>query len=99
LPSLVIIEWLGIKGYPMKIGIVTLWISKDNYGQQLQCFALQQYLRNLGHEPFLIRYNDEAARFHKAKVFARKVLHAYKIHKIFIPGWLKGKCLKHIRGV
>lgn len=50
----------------MKIGIITFWTTKDNYGQILQCFALQQYLRNHGHEPFLIRYMDspkEAASF------------------------------------
>jgi hypothetical protein len=40
----------------MKIGILTHWWSDDNYGQQLQCYALQKYLRNAGHEPFLIRY-------------------------------------------
>lgn len=40
----------------MKIGIVTFWWSKDNYGQILQLFALQTYLRGLGHDPFLIRY-------------------------------------------
>lgn len=42
----------------MKIGIITFWTSKDNYGQLLQCFALQQYLRKNGHEPFLIRYKE-----------------------------------------
>ncbi len=40
----------------MRIGIVTFWHSDDNYGQQLQCWALQRYLKKLGHEPFLIRY-------------------------------------------
>lgn len=40
----------------MKIGIITLWSSQDNYGQLLQCFALQHYLKLKGHEPFLIRY-------------------------------------------
>ena len=40
----------------MKIGIVTFWWSNDNYGQLLQCYALQKYLRNLGNEVFLIRY-------------------------------------------
>lgn len=38
-----------------KIGIVTYWESNDNYGQQLQCWALQHYLRSLGHNAFLIR--------------------------------------------
>ena len=41
----------------MKIGIITLWQSNDNYGQQLQCWALQQALLKLGHEPYLIRYD------------------------------------------
>lgn len=41
----------------MKIGIITFWQSKDNYGQLLQCWALQEYLKKQGHEPFLIRYD------------------------------------------
>lgn len=40
----------------MRIGIITYWQSADNYGQLLQCWALQQYLLSLGHEPYLIRY-------------------------------------------
>lgn len=40
----------------MKVGVLTYWNSSDNYGQQLQCFAMQRALRELGHEPFHIRY-------------------------------------------
>lgn len=40
----------------MKIGIITHWWSNDNYGQQMQLYALQRYLKQQGHEPFLIRY-------------------------------------------
>lgn len=40
----------------MRIGIVTYWSSSDNYGQQLQCFALQKYLIGLGHDTYLIKY-------------------------------------------
>lgn len=40
----------------MKIGIITYWSSSDNYGQQLQCFALQKYLKGVGHDAYLIRY-------------------------------------------
>lgn len=40
----------------MKIGIITFWNSQDNYGQLLQCFALQYYLKLKGHDVFLIRY-------------------------------------------
>ncbi len=45
-----------MKNNKKKIGIVTFWNSNDNYGQQLQCWALQQVLRQMGHTPFLIRY-------------------------------------------
>ena len=41
----------------MKIGIMTFWWSNDNYGQLLQCYALQKYLRDAGHDAYLIRYN------------------------------------------
>lgn len=51
----------------MKIGIITFWQSNDNYGQILQCYALQQQLLKLGHEPYLIRYDIEH-RFGKIKI-------------------------------
>ena len=35
---------------------MTYWWSNDNYGQILQCYALQKYLRDAGHDAFLIRY-------------------------------------------
>lgn len=40
----------------MRIGIITYWSSSDNYGQQLQCFALQKYLIGLGQDAYLIKY-------------------------------------------
>jgi hypothetical protein len=40
----------------MKIGIVTFYWSEENYGQILQCYALQKYLHDAGHDPYLIRY-------------------------------------------
>ena len=40
----------------MKIGVITFSNSKDNYGQLLQCYALQVYLKKQGHDAFLIRY-------------------------------------------
>ena len=60
----------------MKIGVMTFWWSNDNYGQLLQCYALQKYLRGLGHEVFLIRYKTEAKqRFtEKIKILAKKIL-------------------------
>lgn len=43
----------------MKIGIITFWESQDNYGQLLQCWALQQQLKQMGHEPFLIKFSSQ----------------------------------------
>ena len=48
-----------ILGIVMKIGIVTYWSSSDNYGQLLQCYALQRFLTIQGHDVFLIRYLPE----------------------------------------
>lgn len=42
----------------MKIGIMTYWSSDDNYGQLLQCFALQKFLLKSGYTPCLIKYKE-----------------------------------------
>lgn len=39
-----------------KIGVVTYWNSEENYGQILQIFALQYYLRQKDCYPFLIKH-------------------------------------------
>ena len=44
----------------MKIAVLTFWWGDDNYGQLLQCFALQHYLRNLGHDAYLVRYKPSS---------------------------------------
>lgn len=44
----------------MKIGVITFSQTKDNYGQILQCYAMQKYLQKLGHHPFLIQYISPA---------------------------------------
>lgn len=44
----------------MKIGILTFWWGCDNYGQILQAFALQKYLKSQGHDAYLIRYAPKA---------------------------------------
>ena len=68
----------------MKIGILTLWLGVDNYGQQLQIYALQKYLRNNGHDAYLIRYayqTDILYTSEKNKL-SKKVL---RLLKIFNP--------------
>ena len=55
----------------MKIGIMTFWWSNDNYGQLLQCYALQKYLRDAGHDAYLIRY--EASIDKKTPLYLRLI--------------------------
>lgn len=67
---------------------MTFWFSNDNYGQLLQCYALQKFLRDLGHEPFLIRYdfrNDfkKCCYFYRyLKLFNPKYIYKYLLCKI-----------------
>lgn len=58
----------------MRIGIITLWQSSDNYGQQLQCWALQQQLLKMGHEPYLIRYDIDHRSCQNQTSIWRKLL-------------------------
>jgi len=70
----------------MKIGIMTFWNAEDNYGQILQCYALQKYLINLGHDAYLIKY-DRHGESQKKMIqggFKLKYLNIIKIIKIII---------------
>lgn len=70
----------------MKIGIITYWQSNDNYGQLLQCFALQQYLRLQGHEPYLIRYDMSNRNMHASNKWKKvyKILLVYPVIKYLL---------------
>lgn len=61
-----------------KVGILTYWTSKDNYGQILQCYALQQVLIKIGTEPFLIKYLP----FKKQRSIIEKVIKSISIYRI-----------------
>jgi hypothetical protein len=65
----------------MKIGIMTFWWSKDNYGQLLQCYALQKYLLGAGHDAYLIRY-DPRNDYVKTPI-RKKILKAFNPVKLF----------------
>ena len=89
----------------MKIGIVTYWKSTDNYGEQLQNYALQEYLRELGHEPFLIRYDYEADTIYGTKPLPVRLLRACNPKRL--AAYFKSRknnrmyrknCLEHPRG-
>ena len=51
----------------MRIAVITFFQSQNNYGQLLQCYALQSALRELGHRPYLIRYGFHQKFFHWLK--------------------------------
>lgn len=71
----------------MKIGIITFWWSEDNYGQLLQCYALQKYFRDMGHDAFLIRYNYSSD--------TKKTSLSSKITKLFNFQFLFGRIKMH----
>jgi hypothetical protein len=73
----------------MKIGIMTFWWSDDNYGQILQCYSLQKYLRNAGHDAYLIRY-DPRDDFEKTPMW-KKAIKAFNPVKLFY--YLVKKCI------
>jgi hypothetical protein len=69
----------------MRIGILTYWRTRDNYGTVLQHYALQKYLRNAGHDAYLIRYTgggDITKLSWKKKI--KKFMLSFKIGKILL---------------
>lgn len=68
----------------MKIGIITFWDSQENYGQLAQAFALQIYLEEKGHTPFLIRY-DKSYEVDKLKPGKLEKLQQLNWKKLFDP--------------
>lgn len=71
----------------MKIGIITYWTSNNNYGQQLQCWALQQFLIKNGHHPYLICFVPKlgaknASLFSRAKAFLRRCLKLVLVYPV-----------------
>ena len=66
----------------MKIGMITFWQSNDNYGQVLQCFALQQQLIKLGHKPYLIKYVPPKKTIQTSA--AKKLWKLIQIYPIFL---------------
>jgi hypothetical protein len=74
----------------MKIGIMTFWLSEDNYGQILQCYALQKYLRDAGHDAYLIRY-DHRNDYIKISFWRKivKVFNPIKLYKYLLNKKMK----------
>ncbi len=64
----------------MKIGVMTFWNSNSNYGQILQCWAMQQFLKRQGYEPYVIRFVPSFYTSH-FKRFLKKILFVEQIRK------------------
>ena len=70
----------------MKIGIMTYWTSKENYGQILQMYALSTFLKNIGHDVFIVRYDGYADSTIKKSITSRlfnAIRHPSKIISFF----------------
>ena len=76
----------------MKIGILTFHCA-HNYGAVIQCYGLQQYLRSLGHQVFVIDYRPDyfsSYRLSKIKysesksikVFIKRIINRIIIGKV-----------------
>jgi hypothetical protein len=70
----------------MKIGVITLWGC--GYGQNLQAYALQKFLKNSGHEAYLIRYpsiNYNGESYKRLRMFLPPLLFFIlrRVKKIF----------------
>ena len=60
----------------MKIGTITYWESQENYGQLLQCYALLHFLRQMGHDAFLIKYLSSSTK--------RPLIQRLKSHILYV---------------
>lgn len=58
----------------MRIGVITFWNSQDNYGQQLQYYALQTYLEKYDCDVFLIKYLPKDSFIRKLKIFVASII-------------------------
>lgn len=71
---------------------MTFCSSTDNYGQILQCYALQKYLINKGYDAFLINYIPEKNKVNKISQI--KYIISHKGYKYFLVLFLRKIFLK-----
>jgi hypothetical protein len=75
----------------MRIALLTLW-GCPNYGQNLQAYALQRFLRDAGHEVYLIRYPLAEYRETNALIYLKKFIkYAFPSFLLYIIYRLKNK--------
>lgn len=72
----------------MKIAIITFSVFKDNYGQILQAYALQQYLNRKGHDVYHLKYTRKTESKDRKLCVEKnlcKLLRSLVVQKIFVP--------------
>ena len=77
----------------MKIGIMTHWWSHGNYGQILQAYALQSFLRKHGHNPFIIKYQallDVELDYSHPRAFVRTTLRKVRRYRKGLADTIRG---------
>ncbi len=72
----------------MRIAVITHWNCFENYGQILQGYAFQQFLKQRGHDPFIIRYFPGS--YFSDRLSVRRAIWRLKTFKSF---WNSVKCL------
>jgi hypothetical protein len=72
----------------MKIGIITFHAA-HNYGAVLQAYALQTYLKKLGHDPFFINYDYmfEGFRYGLSRWIGRTPRQTARLLERHLTGW------------
>ncbi len=75
----------------MKIGIVTLIYSNDNYGGTLQAYALQSVLRELGHSTFFVNCDlaQRDSRFSRLLEHPVREIQRKRRYAKFVDFWRK----------
>lgn len=70
----------------MKVGIITFHRA-HNYGAVLQCYALQEVLKRMGHDVYVIDYyqpaTEETYKILSAKIIKKLLLHPRSLQRYF----------------
>lgn len=75
----------------MKVGIITVHRAY-NYGSVLQCYALQEYLKSLGHDVWVIDYRQKWTEAVYKPFSLYYIWHFIKKHDIHaIVGYWRGR--------
>ena len=53
---------------------MTMWNAIDNYGGILQTYALQRYLRDLGHDVYDIRFTKIEGKNVRLKFYIKRII-------------------------